>query len=115
LLNTASQLVKVSRQTPTVTVKVANAVKTGASKPDVDQTQPPAINKKAKTQESSADTSQSTKVTASSKAKSATIKHKAKSKNLPQSNEQLSMGLLVLGISLLILVLGYAWKKSSKH
>lgn len=115
LLNTASQLVKVSKQTPTVTVKVANAVKISTSKPDVDQTQPPAINKKTKTRENAADTIQSTKTKTSAKTKSATIKHKSKSQNLPQSNEQFSKGLLVLGILLLILVLGYAWKKSSKH
>ncbi|WP_379855646.1 SpaA isopeptide-forming pilin-related protein [Lactiplantibacillus nangangensis] len=124
LLNSETQFIKVSEATPTVNIKFVNDVKPTVSKPDVAKPQQPTT--KPNTESSSAaDAIQSTKPTASSKskgiasskAKSAAATSKSKTKNLPQSNEQLSIGLITLGVLLLVLVLAYAWKKAkvSKH
>jgi len=124
LLNSETQLIKVSEAAPMVNIKFVNDVKPTVSKPDVAKPQQPTA--KPNTESSSAaDAIQPTKPTASSKskgiasskAKSAAATSKSKTKNLPQSNEQLSIGLITLGVLLLVLVLAYAWKKVkvSKH
>ena len=124
LLNSETQLVKVSEATPTVNIKFVNDVKPTVAKPDVAKPQQPTA--KPNTESSSvADAIQPTKpiagskskAIASSKAKVVPTTSKSKAKNLPQSNEQLSIGLLILGVLLLVLVLTYAWKKLkvSKH
>ncbi|MFC6294260.1 collagen binding domain-containing protein [Lactiplantibacillus daoliensis] len=120
-LSTESPVVIISKKTTTVTVKFMNTIKTTTSKPNIDQPQQSGIKETPKLQASStvksADAVQTTKPTANAKAESTTSRQKSKAKNLPQSNEQLSMGLLVLGILLLVLILAYVWKKSksSKH
>jgi len=120
-LSNESPVVKISRETTTVTVKFTNTVKTATSKPNIEQPQQPGIKEMTKSQASSAvksaDAVKTTKQTANAQAKSTASSPKSKAKNLPQSNERLSIGLLVLGILLLVMILIYAWKKSksSKH
>ncbi|BDZ30406.1 hypothetical protein MH1LPH_08720 [Lactiplantibacillus brownii] len=117
ILNTELQTIKVSKATPTITVKVMNAVKTGTTKPDADKPQQPTTKENTKQQAASAVKSADTTATARAQTKSGAVSKKSTTKHLPQSNEQLSMGLLVLGIVLLVLVLAYAWRKSksTKH
>ncbi|BDZ30407.1 SpaA isopeptide-forming pilin-related protein [Lactiplantibacillus sp. WILCCON 0030] len=125
LMNSDRQVVTISKDTPKVTIKVVNEAKPIVSKPTVKKPQQPTAEASAKSSskasaKSSAVASVKSAATtqpASSKSKAAAISRSSKTKHLPQSNEQLSIGLLVLGILLLVVVLAYAWKKgkSSKR